>query len=304
MQIVHTLTELQTARREAVLREYGAKRRRPVVGLTPTLGALHAGHRALIERMCHECDVGLVSIFVNPRQFGPREDLAAYPRTLEEDAALCAAAGVGIVFAPQVGEVYPAGYATEVSVAGLSARWCGAARPEHFDGVATIVAKLFMLCAPDKAYFGEKDYQQLVIVRRMARDLDFAVEVVACPTVRDADGLALSSRNAYLTPEERAAAPRLHASLREVARRFAEGETEVAGLCAAGAAMLIGPGGALRAGVPGRRRSGDAGAARRGPAGRPRARGGAAGSGAADRQPRPAGRGVMGALEAIHARGG
>jgi pantoate--beta-alanine ligase len=242
MQVVRTLTELQTARRELVLREYGAKRRRPVVGLTPTLGALHAGHCALIERMCRECDVGLVSIFVNPRQFGPGEDYGRYPRMFEADAALCAAAGVEIVFAPEPGEVYPAGYATRVSVAGLSARWCGAGRPGHFDGVATIVAKLFTLCAPDKAYFGEKDYQQLVIVRRMARDLDLGVEIVPCPTVREADGLALSSRNAYLKPEERAVAPRLYESLREMARRFAQGETDAARLCAAGAAVLDGAG--------------------------------------------------------------
>ena len=241
MELVTTVGELRAKLDElANARSGKAAGRRALRGLVPTMGALHAGHRSLLERMCHECGVNVVSIFVNPRQFGPREDLGRYPRTLPADIALCEAVGVHIVFAPAMDEVYPAGYCTNVHVAGLTERWCGAARPGHFDGVTTVVAKLFLMCAPDRAYFGEKDYQQLVAVRRMARDLDIPVEIAACPTVREVDELALSSRNAYLSPAERAVAPRLYAGLAGMQERFADGITSVRELVAAGEEIISG----------------------------------------------------------------
>jgi pantoate--beta-alanine ligase len=202
------------------------------------MGALHTGHGALIAQMAQECGVGIVSLFVNPRQFGPREDFQRYPRMLEGDLALCEAAGAQIVFTPRVEDMYPAGYATTVAVAGLTERWCGASRPGHFDGVTTVVAKLLMLCAPDRAYFGEKDFQQLTVVKRMVQDLNLAVEIVPCATQREADGLALSSRNAYLTPEERAAAPRLHQALLQMAELFHAGERDSGCLIQAGSTRL------------------------------------------------------------------
>jgi len=195
------------------------------VGFVPTMGALHRGHAALIERMVEECDVIVVSIFVNPTQFGPNEDFAKYPKTFEADSALCERLGVDIIFAPETDEIYPDGYVTTVHVDKLGERWCGASRPGHFDGVATVVAKLFNIVQPDKAYFGEKDFQQLAIIRRMSEDLNLGVEVVGCPTVREADGLALSSRNAYLSIEENQVAPRLNAAMREMAVAFSNGET-------------------------------------------------------------------------------
>jgi pantoate--beta-alanine ligase len=185
-----------------------------VVGLVPTMGALHDGHGSLVERAAAECDVVAVTIFVNPLQFGANEDLDAYPRTLDADVKLAEQAGASIVFAPTVKEMYGEGTATTVSVASsMTAVLEGASRPGHFDGVATVVAKLFAMAGRCRAYFGEKDFQQLAVVRRMARDLSFPVEVVGCPTVRADDGLALSSRNAYLTEAERAAAPVLHRAL-------------------------------------------------------------------------------------------
>jgi pantoate--beta-alanine ligase len=185
------------------------------VGLVPTMGALHAGHGSLVERAAAECDVVAVTIFVNPLQFGAGEDLDAYPRTLDADVELAGKAGASIVFAPTVKEMYGDGTATTVSVASSMTKVLeGASRPVHFDGVTTVVAKLFAMAGRCRAYFGEKDFQQLAVVRRMARDLSFPVEVVGCPTVRADDGLALSSRNAYLTPGERAAAPVLHRALR------------------------------------------------------------------------------------------
>jgi pantoate--beta-alanine ligase len=185
------------------------------VGLVPTMGALHAGHASLVERAAGECDVVALTVFVNPLQFGAGEDLDAYPRTLDADVALAEQAGASIVLAPSVAEMYgPDGTRTTVSVASeMTAVLEGASRPGHFDGVATVVAKLFAMAGRCRAYFGEKDFQQLAIVRRMAADLSFPVEVVPCPTVRAADGLALSSRNAYLTETERAAAPVLHRAL-------------------------------------------------------------------------------------------
>lgn len=183
------------------------------VGLVPTMGALHAGHMSLIRRAAAECDVVAVTDYVNPLQFAAGEDLAGYPRDIEGDCELAAQAGASFVFAPNVEEMWPDPPSTTVSVAGLTERFEGAARPRHFDGVTTIVAKLFSLSGPCVAYFGEKDFQQLTVVRRMVRDLSLPVDVVACPTVRATDGLALSSRNSYLTAEEREAAPQLYYAL-------------------------------------------------------------------------------------------
>jgi pantoate--beta-alanine ligase len=183
------------------------------VGLVLTMGALHEGHASLIRRSAAECDLTAVTVFVNPLQFGAGEDLAAYPRTLDADVAVAAAAGAGVLFAPSVSEMYPGGTpAVTVHVAGEDVLE-GASRPGHFDGVATVVAKLFNLAGPCRAYFGEKDWQQLRVVRRLVADLSFPVEVVACPTVREADGLACSSRNVRLSPEERSAAAVLYRAL-------------------------------------------------------------------------------------------
>jgi len=172
-----------------------------VVGLVPTMGALHAGHLSLVEAAKKDCDRVVVTIFVNPRQFNKAEDLENYPRTEQEDAQKLAPYGVDAIFVPQPDEVYPKGYATNISVGGVTDVLEGAFRPGHFDGVATVVAKLFLMTGADKAYFGQKDYQQLMLVTRMARDLNMAVDVVGCPTVREASGLAMSSRNLRLSPE-------------------------------------------------------------------------------------------------------
>ena len=194
------------------------------VGLVPTMGALHDGHGSLVEQAAHDCHVVAVTIFVNPLQFGADEDLDAYPRTLDADVKLAEQAGASIVFAPTVREMYGDGTCTTVSVASdRTAVLEGASRPGHFDGVATVVAKLFAMAGRCRAYFGEKDFQQLAIVRRMAADLSFPVEVVPCATVRADDGLALSSRNAYLTDDERRAAPVLHRALRAGASAVAAG---------------------------------------------------------------------------------
>jgi pantoate--beta-alanine ligase len=208
------------------------------IGLVPTLGALHDGHAALIRRAAAECDVVAVTVFVNPLQFGPDEDLSRYPRTLAADAALAADCGAAILFSPPVQEMYPGPVLTSVRVSGLTGTLEGASRPGHFDGVATVVAKLFAMAGRCRAYFGEKDFQQLAVVRRLAADLSFPVEVVACPTVREPDGLALSSRNAYLSAEERAVAPLLHAALLEGADAVAAGETDPAAVAAAVAATV------------------------------------------------------------------
>jgi len=186
------------------------------VGFVPTMGALHAGHRSLIARSAADCDVVAVSVFVNPLQFGDPSDIAAYPRTLAADVALAMGAGAHVVFAPTVEEMVPrsGGLATSVMVAGLTGRWEGASRPGHFEGVATVVAKLFAITGTSRAYFGEKDFQQLAVVRRMVADLSLPVEVVGCPTVRDADGVALSSRNIRLSPAERKAASVIPRALR------------------------------------------------------------------------------------------
>jgi pantoate--beta-alanine ligase len=200
------VVETAAACREA-LRWAGAAGR--TVGLVPTMGALHAGHVSLMTRARAECGTVAVSIFVNPLQFGDPDDIAHYPRTLEWDLAVCAKAGVDVVFVPSVAEMYPgwpAPVATAVSVRGVSEGWEGASRPGHFDGVATVVAKLFSIAGPCRAYFGEKDYQQLAVVRQMVADLSLPVTVTGCPIVREPDGLALSSRNVRLSPGERRAA--------------------------------------------------------------------------------------------------
>ncbi len=194
------------------------------VGLVPTMGALHAGHLSLIEAARGENAIVVVSIFVNPIQFGPGEDFARYPREPAHDADLLSAAGVDAIYRPSVEVMYPAGSSTRVHVSGVADPLEGAARPGHFEGVATVVSKLFTAVEPDRAYFGQKDAQQAAVVKRLARDLDFPIEIRVCPTVREADGLALSSRNAYLGPDERKAAASLSSALRLAAAAYAAGE--------------------------------------------------------------------------------
>lgn len=196
------------------------------IGLVPTMGFLHRGHATLVDRAREGNDVVVVSVFVNPLQFGPNEDYARYPRDLDADRKLLAEHGADIVFAPSVEEMYPRPVATHIEVEGLSARLEGERRPGHFRGVATVVGKLFNLVQPTRAYFGEKDYQQLQVIRRMVADLSFPLEIVGVPTVRDADGVALSSRNVYLSPAERAAAPVLSRSLAAAAEAIAAGTVD------------------------------------------------------------------------------
>lgn len=183
------------------------------IGLVPTMGYLHEGHLSLIRRARADCDFVVVSIFVNPLQFGPNEDYNVYPRDLKRDSALAAEAGADVIFHPTPEEMYPEGFQTHVEVEKLSQGLCGAFRPGHFRGVATVVTKLFNIVSPDKAYFGEKDAQQLAVIRRMVRDLNLDIEIVPMPIVRESDGLALSSRNTYLSPEERRAATVVYRAL-------------------------------------------------------------------------------------------
>ncbi|MFZ2006260.1 MAG: pantoate--beta-alanine ligase [Stellaceae bacterium] len=194
------------------------------IGLVPTMGALHAGHLALVAAAQAQCRRAVVSIFVNPKQFGPREDFAAYPRPEAYDLTKLTVAGADLAYIPAVDEMYPDGFTTTISLGGPAEPLEGAHRPRHFDGVATVVAKLLTQAAPDAAFFGEKDWQQLMVVRRMARDLDLPVEIVGVPTVREPDGLALSSRNVYLSPEERRIAPTLNRVMREAAATIAQGK--------------------------------------------------------------------------------
>jgi pantoate--beta-alanine ligase len=194
------------------------------VGLAPTMGALHEGHLALVRQARCDCDRVIVTIFVNPRQFAPAEDLSAYPRTEQADVEKLADVGADVVFAPVAAEIYPPGFDTTILVGGPSADLETAFRPHFFGGVATVVAKLLLIGLPDRAYFGEKDFQQLLVVKKLVRDLNIPTEIVGCPTVREADGLALSSRNAYLDPAERRLAPRLYAVLAEAAERLRAGE--------------------------------------------------------------------------------
>ncbi len=203
------------------------------IALVPTMGALHAGHLELVRAAGAEADKVIVSIFVNPTQFAPGEDFASYPRTEEADLASLSKLSIDAIFAPTVAGMYPDGYATTISVAGPATGLESDARPHFFQGVATVVAKLFIACAPDVAMFGEKDYQQLLVVRRMAADLGLPVSVIGLPTVRAPDGLALSSRNGYLSAEERAAAPRLHAALAAAAAAMRSGVDATAALAAA-----------------------------------------------------------------------
>jgi pantoate--beta-alanine ligase len=196
------------------------------IGLVPTMGALHIGHESLIKRAKQECDVVVVSVFVNPIQFGPNEDFDKYPRQLQKDAEVCRNLGVDIVFAPTPSEMYPDGrdnLTTVVPPANYQEKLCGKTRKGHFNGVATVVLKLFNIVSPDKAYFGQKDAQQLVIIRKMAADLNVPVEIVGCPIVRDADGLACSSRNIYLTPESRAKALSLNRALKTAESLYKSG---------------------------------------------------------------------------------
>jgi pantoate--beta-alanine ligase len=224
----------------------GARRSGKSVGLVPTMGALHEGHASLIRRAVGECDAVVVSIFVNPTQFRPDEDFALYPRTPAKDQELCARSGAQVIFEPSVEEMYgkdsfAAGQAarvTYVEVPGLSDIFEGRSRPGHFRGVATVVLKLFSQAQPDRAYFGQKDAQQLAVIRRMVRELDVPVDIVACPTVRESDGLALSSRNVYLSPEQRQNATVLHRALLDARQRAQSGEHDAELLSALMAAMI------------------------------------------------------------------
>jgi len=198
------------------------------IGFVPTMGALHEGHLSLIRKARSETGFVVVSVFVNPIQFGPREDLDRYPRDLDRDRVLAAAAGADLVFAPTVGEMYPDGYCTWVEVEGLTAGLCGASRPGHFRGVCTVVTKLLSICRPERAYFGQKDAQQLAVITRMARDLDLPVQIVPCPIVREADGLAMSSRNVRLSSRERGEAAALFRALSKARDLVLNGERDAA----------------------------------------------------------------------------
>ena len=229
--IVRTLTELRAT--VSGWRHEGA-----TIGIVPTMGALHEGHLSLVGTALGRTNRVIVTLFVNPRQFNNAADLAAYPRTEDDDAAKLAPLGAHMLYAPDAQQVYSDGFSTTVSVAGVSEGLCGAYRPGHFDGVATIVAKLFLQSGADVAFFGEKDFQQLHVVRRMALDLDIPIEIVACPTVREADGLAKSSRNGRLSPTERTIAPKLAHVLASTARQLANRSAVAATLDEAKAAIL------------------------------------------------------------------
>ena len=233
---------MQTIRSVDLLRESVAALRADggAVALVPTMGALHDGHMALVEEARKRAPHVVASIFVNPMQFAPTEDLARYPRRLAKDSAMLAEAGCALLWAPEVDEMYPAGFATAISVSGLTEAFEGAVRPGHFDGVATVVAKLFNQVRPDVAVFGEKDFQQLAAIRRMVTDLDMGIEIVGVPTQRDEDGLALSSRNVYLTEAERAQARALPRALGEAAGAVASGGAVAEALQKAEAAILKG----------------------------------------------------------------
>ena len=218
--VARTIAEVRLAVREA-------RARSQIVGLVPTMGALHEGHVRLIEASRTESDFVVVSIFVNPTQFGPNEDFSRYPRTFDADLEKCEAGGASLVFAPGVEELYPANFAkTYIDLPNVSTVLEGASRPGHFQGVATVVMKLFQIVLPDYAYFGEKDFQQLLVIRRMTADLNVPVEIRGVPTVREPDGLAMSSRNRYLNPEERLAAASLSAALREASAAVLAGERD------------------------------------------------------------------------------
>jgi pantoate--beta-alanine ligase len=229
MIVLHTRAELRAALKNLD------------VGLVPTMGALHDGHLALIRRSDRENERTVVSVFVNPRQFNDPADLAAYPRDFERDSALAETAGADFIYAPDVSEVYPDGFATSVEVAGLTDRWEGASRPGHFKGVATVVTILINSVGPARSYFGEKDYQQLVIIRRLHRDLALPGEIVGCPTIRDEDCLALSSRNARLSPELRATAAAIPQALFAMRQLACDGALDAAALIQTGRELLAQP---------------------------------------------------------------
>jgi pantoate--beta-alanine ligase len=231
VEIARTVADL---RKHIALWRTGGER----VGLVPTMGALHEGHMALVRAARAECNRVVASIFVNPKQFAPAEDLGSYPRREGLDLEMLRSAGVDLVFIPEVDEMYPPDFATLVRVSGLTEGLCGAHRAGHFDGVTTVVTKLLIQALPHIAYFGEKDYQQLIVVRRLARDLDIPVHITGVPTVREPDGLALSSRNAYLSAEERRIAPNLARVLRSIAGALAQDPSAIAREVARGAAAL------------------------------------------------------------------
>ena len=226
MRILGTIHETRTAMRAA--RDQGRK-----IGLVPTMGALHAGHMSLVRAAKARCDFVVASIFVNPTQFGPNEDFSRYPRTFDADRQKLEAEGVDVLFAPSVEEMYPAGVMTFVTVEGISGRLDGRSRPGHFRGVTTVVSKLFHIVEPDIAVFGQKDAAQVAVIKRMVRDLMFPIAIEVAPIVREADGLALSSRNAYLSPEERRQARVLPRAVREAEARYQAGETNPEKLTAA-----------------------------------------------------------------------
>ena len=235
MQVLSTIRDMRAACKAA--RQGGRS-----LGLVPTMGALHPGHISLVRAARAQCDVVAASIFVNPTQFGPNEDFAKYPRTFEQDCALLEAEGVALVFAPTPDEMYPADATAFIEVAEIGDRLDGASRPGHFRGVATVVAKLFHIVAPDKAFFGQKDAAQVAVLRRMVRDLNFDLELVVCPIVREPDGLALSSRNRYLSAQERDLALVLSRALHAIYATYHAGQTSVAPLLdAAHSVMAIHP---------------------------------------------------------------
>ena len=217
---------------------HGLRREGVLVGFVPTMGALHEGHRALIRAARLRCDALVVSIFVNPTQFGPSEDLAQYPRPLANDRRLCREEGVDLCFEPSVAAMYPEGYQTMVTVPAIARRWEGDVRPHHFSGVATVVTKLFGMVRPDIALFGQKDYQQAAVIRRLVDDLNLGVEIIVRPTVREKDGLAMSSRNVYLSPEQRIIATTLYKSLRAGAEAIRKGMADVQAVQSAMAAVI------------------------------------------------------------------
>ncbi|MBQ2263824.1 MAG: pantoate--beta-alanine ligase [Oscillospiraceae bacterium] len=231
MKIVETIAEVRAQVKQ--WRQEGL-----TVGFVPTMGYLHEGHLSLIERARRENDRVAVSIFVNPTQFGPNEDLASYPRDLEHDAALCEGVGTDLIFHPEPAEMYPEGFCSYVDMDVLTQELCGLSRPVHFRGVCTVVSKLFHIVQPDRAYFGEKDAQQLAVIKRMVQDLNMDLEVIGCPIVREEDGLAKSSRNTYLSPEERRAALVLSRSIAEGRKLAESGETDAEKLVQAMRAVI------------------------------------------------------------------